>query len=109
MPTPVHVTDADFETTIQGADSPVLIDFWAPWWGPCRVIAPVLEELAHTYAGQLTVVKAKVYEVPVWAKSYHVRGLPTMVFIKNGQEVDRQVGMITRRNLEEKVQQFLRE
>jgi len=107
MPAPIHVTDTDFAAVVQGADLPLLIDFWAPWWGPCRVIGPVLEELAARHDGQLLVVKAKVYEAPTYAKQYQVRGLPTMIFMKGGQEVARHVGMLSHAALEEKVARLL--
>jgi thioredoxin len=104
---PIHVTDDDFEAVVRQAALPLLVDFWAPWWGPCRVIAPVLEALAAQHAGRLLVVKAKVYEAPRWAKHYRVRGLPTLLFMRGGQEVDRHVGMVTRAVLEEKLARLL--
>lgn len=89
---PIHVTDDAFEEAVLKADVPVIVDFWAPWCGPCRMVAPILDEVAKEYAGKVIVAKVNTDENPEWATRYGVRGIPTMLFIKNGQEVDRQVG-----------------
>ncbi len=90
----VHVTDDDFETVVLQSLVPVIVDFWAPWCAPCRMVAPILEEIAKDYAGKVVVAKVNTDENPNWAIRYGVRGIPTMLFIKNGQEVDRQVGAV---------------
>jgi thioredoxin 1 len=90
----IHVTDDDFETAVLQSSALVIVDFWAPWCAPCRMVAPILEEIAKDYVGKVVVAKVNTDENPNWAIRYGVRGIPTMLFIKNGQEVDRQVGAV---------------
>ena len=89
-----HVTDASFEADVVKSDIPVLVDFWAEWCGPCRMIAPVLEDLAKEYAGKIKIVKVNVDENSVSAATYGVRGIPTLLLFKNGQVVDTKVGAL---------------
>ena len=93
MPKPADVTDAQFETEVLQSPLPVLIDFWAPWCGPCRVIAPVVEELAGTYGGRLKVVKMNVDDNPATAARFNARSIPTLLVLDRGHEVDRIVGV----------------
>ena len=88
-----HADDGTYETLVLGADKPVLVDFWAPWCGPCRAIAPVLEELASDYAGRLEVVKVNVDEYPGTASLYGVRSIPTLHLIKGGKILGSRVGL----------------
>ena len=88
------VTDAQFHKKVIESDLPVLVDFWAPWCGPCQRIGPVLEELAGEYAGRLRIAKVNTEENQVQAGEYGVRGIPTMILFKNGNEVDRIVGAL---------------
>ena len=100
---PIHVTDDNFETTVLQSSVPVIVDFWAPWCAPCRMVAPILEEIAKDYAGKVVVAKVNTDENPNWAIRYGVRGIPTMLFIKNGQEVDRQVGAVPKQMITNKL------
>lgn len=92
-PHPIHVSDADFQETILQADKLAIVDLWADWCGPCRMLAPTIEELAAEYDGQVIVAKLDVDENPITSSSFNVRSIPTVLFIKNGQEVDRIVGV----------------
>jgi thioredoxin 1 len=93
MSPPIHVTDAEFEKTVLNSNTAVVVDFWAPWCQPCRMIAPVLENLAREYAEKLTIVKVNTDENPEWAMKYGVQGIPTLLFIKDGQVKDTIVGV----------------
>jgi thioredoxin 1 len=104
---PIHVTDAAFEKTVLQSTIPTIVDFWAPWCGPCRSVAPVLEKLAKEYAGKLLVAKVNTDENPEWAGKYGVQGIPTMLFVANGKLIHRQVGALPEPYLREVVTQFL--
>ncbi len=105
--TPIHVTDAAFEKTVLKAELPVIVDFWAPWCAPCRMIAPTLEKLAKELAGKVLIAKVNTDENPQWAMKYGVQGIPTMLFIYKGNVVHRQVGALPEPMLRNVVQQFL--
>ena len=96
-----HVTDADFDTNVLKAAKPVLIDFWAPWCGPCRMAEPVLEELSETYKDKVSIVKMNVDENPGVPENYGIMSIPTTVLFKNGQEVGRQVGFAGKKGFED--------
>lgn len=89
---PLHVTDADFQKTVLDAKTPVLVDFWATWCGPCRMIAPFVEEIARDYAGKAVVAKIDTDANPQTPMKYGILGIPTLIIFKNGREVDRIVG-----------------
>jgi thioredoxin 1 len=88
-----HVTDATFEADVLKAAGPVLVDFWAPWCGPCRAVAPVLEKVAQAYEGRVAVVKLNVDENPVTAETFGIRSIPTIALFKQGEVVDGVLGM----------------
>ncbi|MGH2581608.1 MAG: thioredoxin [Anaerolineales bacterium] len=107
MNEPIHVSDQAFEKTVLQSDKPVVVDFWAPWCGPCLRVAPVLDQLAKDYAGKVIVAKVNTDEHPVWAGKYDVRGIPTMLFVANGKLVHRQVGALPEPLLRELFEQFV--
>ena len=104
---PVHVSDGTFEKTIVQSSIPVIVDFWAPWCGPCLRVGPILEELAKEFAGKLLVAKVNVDENTEWASKFGVQNIPTMLFFSNGKVAFRQVGAIPKENLSEIIGQFL--
>jgi len=97
---PVEVSDEEFQAKVAQSPLPVLVDFWAPWCGPCRMVAPTLEALAKEMAGRVRIAKINVDDNPVMAGQLGVRGIPTMVLFKNGQEVDRQVGALPKAEIQ---------
>lgn len=91
---PVHVTDDEFEKVVLQSSLPVVVDFWAPWCGPCRMVAPALEKIAKEQAGKLVVAKVNTDENPQWAMRFGVQGIPTMLFISEGKLIHQQVGAL---------------
>ncbi|MFQ5341679.1 MAG: thioredoxin TrxA [Anaerolineae bacterium] len=97
--TPIHVTDASFDSEVLQSDKPVLTDFWAEWCGPCKMIAPILEDIASEYEGDLTIAKVDVDENPGIAMRYGVQSIPTLILFKNGQEAKRVIGAMSKERL----------
>ncbi len=95
----LEVSDQTFEQEVLQSATPVLIDFWAPWCGPCKAIAPVVEELAGTYGGRLKVVKMNVDDNPQTPSRYGVRGIPNLILFKGGQVADQIVGAVPKAHL----------
>lgn len=104
---PIHVTDAEFEKTVMNSSVPVIVDFWAPWCGPCKMIAPTLEKIAKENAGKVIVAKVNTDKDPEWAMKFGVQGIPTMLFVSGGKIVHRQVGALPEPILRTIVTQFL--
>ena len=100
----VTLNPTNFKSEITGAKTPALVDFWATWCAPCRAVAPVLDELAEKYKGKFTVGKVNVDEAPELAAQFGVLNIPTLIFFKDGQEVDRMVGSQPKSQLEAKIQ-----
>ncbi|WP_372774899.1 thioredoxin [Mangrovibacterium sp.] len=103
----IEVNDANFEEVVLKSEIPVLVDFWAEWCGPCRMVAPVVEELSHDYEGKLLVTKVDVDSNPNVAMKFGIRNIPTILFIKNGEVVDKHVGAAPKSSLAAKVDAVL--
>ena len=103
---PEKVTDDNFEARVQNANIPVVVDFWAPWCAPCRAIAPLLDELAETYAGRVKVAKVNVDEEPGLAQVFRVTGIPTLVAVQGTKVITTQVGLSSRGALEQLFEQL---
>jgi thioredoxin 1 len=107
MSTPVPVGDDDFETNVLKADGPVLVDFWAEWCGPCKMIAPALEEIAGDMDGKVTVAKVNIDDNPQTPAKYGVRGIPTLMIFKDGEVAATKVGALPKSQLVEWVESVL--
>jgi thioredoxin 1 len=95
-----HVSDASFEADVLKSDVPVLVDYWAPWCGPCKMIAPLLEEVSKKYEGQVTIAKVNVDENPDTAAKFGIRGIPTLMLFKEGKAAATKVGALSRAQLQ---------
>jgi len=107
MSEPIHVTDAAFEKTVLQNPLPVIVDFWAPWCGPCKIVSPMLDKIAQEMPGKLVIAKVNTDENPEWAMKYGVQGIPTILFMAGGKIVHRQVGVLPERMLRDVVSQFM--
>lgn len=108
MNIPIHINDSEFDEKVLKSTTPVVVDFWAPWCGPCKMIAPTLEKLAAEYDGKVTIVKVNTDENPEWAIRYGVQGIPTLLFINQGQIKDRQVGAAPALAIKSRVERLLK-
>lgn len=107
MSNELTLTDADFDTTVNGSDLPVLVDFWAPWCGPCRFVGPIVEEIANEKVDTLKVGKLNVDDNPATAQKFGITGIPTLILFKGGKPVERIVGALPKEQLEQKIQPHL--
>ena len=97
----IDITDATFDEKVLKSTLPVLVKFWAPWCGPCRALAPVIEELAEEFAGKVSIVKMNVDENPVTPGQFNIRAIPTIILFKDGQVVDQVTGAVSKANLKD--------
>ena len=103
----VELTDANFEEVALNSDKPVLVDFWAEWCGPCRMVGPIVEELANEYDGKAVVGKVDVDKNQAISMKYGIRNIPTIIFLQNGEMVDKSVGAVPKNVLSEKLDNLL--
>lgn len=103
MATPLHLTDEMFETEVRNSDIPILIDFWATWCGPCRMIAPIVEELAVEYEGKAKICKLDVDNNQQTAMQFGIRSIPTILILKGGEVVDTIIGAVPKKQIVEKL------
>lgn len=101
------VTDSTFKESVLDSEVPVLVDFWAPWCGPCRMVAPVVDEIAQQYEGQIKVVKLNTDENPNIASQYGIRSIPTLMIFKGGERVDMVVGAVPKTTLANTLEKYL--
>ncbi|MBI3162964.1 MAG: thioredoxin [Chloroflexi bacterium] len=104
---PVQITDESFEKVVLQSSLPVIVDFWAPWCNPCKMIAPTLEKLAKEQEGKLIVAKINTDDHAEWMQKFGIQGIPTLLFVSGGKVVHRQVGALPERMLREVVTQFM--
>jgi len=102
-----EINDSSFKSEVTDSQMPVLVDFWAPWCGPCKMVAPVLEELAKEYEGKVKVVKLNIDENQGTATEYGVRSIPTLILFKDGKECERMIGVQSKENLKQMIDKVL--
>ena len=103
----IEIEDGSFETEVLQSEKPVLVDFWAPWCGPCKAIAPVVEELSKDFGGKIKFAKCNVDENPVTPGKYGIKAIPTLIFFKSGQVVEQITGMVAKSKLQESLNGLL--
>ena len=103
----LEVSDAIFEQEVKNSEIPVLVDFWAPWCGPCRRIAPIIDEIAEEYQGRIKVVKLNTDENIRTAQEYSISGIPSLIIFKNGEAVERLVGLMQKPTLQSSVEKYI--
>jgi thioredoxin 1 len=103
----LQVNDSNFDEVVLQSDKPVMVDFWAEWCGPCRMIAPFVEEMSKEYEGKALVVKCDVDDSPGVATKFGIRNIPTVLFFKNGEVADKQVGAVPKTNFVSKLEALM--
>ena len=103
----LEIDDSSFDTEVLQAEKPVLVDFWAPWCGPCRVIGPVIEELAETFGDKIKFTKCNVDDNPVTPGNYGIKAIPTLIFFKDGNIADQVTGVVAKSKLEDIINKIL--
>jgi len=103
----VEFTDANFKAEAIGSQLPVLVDLWAPWCGPCKLLTPIIEDVANQYTGRVKIGKLNVDDSPQTASQYGIISIPTILFIKGGKVVDQHVGLLSKEHLKAKIDQFI--
>lgn len=103
----IEVTDSNFDEIVLKSDKPVIVDFWAEWCRPCRIVGPIVSELAEEYQDKAVVAKLDVDSNPGISAKYEIRNIPTILFFKNGENVDKQVGVVPKSSIESKLQALL--
>lgn len=104
---PIHITDESFEQVVMLSNLPVIVDFWAPWCNPCKMIAPTLDKLAKELEGKIVIAKVNTDDHAQWMQKFGIQGIPTLLFVSNGKVVHRQVGALPERMLRDVVNQFM--
>lgn len=103
----IEVNDSNFEEVVLKSEKPVLVDFWAEWCGPCRMVGPIVDELSHDYEGKIVVTKLDVDSSPATSAKFGIRNIPTILFFKGGEVVDKQVGAVPKSSLSDKIDSLL--
>jgi thioredoxin 1 len=103
----IEIDDSSFDAEVVKSDMPTIVDFWAPWCGPCRAIAPLMEELAGSYKNKIKIVKCNVDDNPITPGKFEIRSIPTLIFFKDGKVFEQIVGMVAKAKLEETIKKML--